>query len=120
MVVILTVGQSLGVISPALFTMMVLMALITTFMTTPLLTLLYPRDMIDSDLAGDATREMMALATRERRVMVGVTDPVTAQPLLELAKRLRGLDESPATIILASVVRPPGLRAGAGQPLGDG
>ena len=37
------------------------MALITTFMTTPLLTLLYPRDMIDSDLAGDVTREMMAL-----------------------------------------------------------
>jgi len=107
-IVILTIGRSLGVISPALFTMMVLMALITTFMTTPLLTLLYPRDMIDSDLTGDATREMMALVTRDRRVMVGVTDPVTAQPLLELAKRLRGLDESPATIILASVVRPPG------------
>jgi len=108
MVVILTIGQSLGVVSPALFTMMVLMALITTFMTTPLLTLLYPRDLIDSDLAGDVTREMMALVARERRVMVGVTDPVTAGPLLELAKRLRGLDESPATIILASVVRPPG------------
>jgi len=108
MVVILTVGQSLGVVSPALFTMMVLMALITTFMTTPLLTLLYPRDLIDTDLAGDITREMMALVARERRVMVGVTDPVTAGPLLELAKRLRGLDESPATIILASVVRPPG------------
>ena len=107
-IVILTIGRSLGVISPALFTMMVLMALITTFMTTPLLTLLYPRDKIDSDLTGDATREMMALATRERRVMVGVTDPVTAQPLLELARRLRSLDESPATIILASVVRPPG------------
>jgi Kef-type K+ transport system membrane component KefB len=107
-IVILTIGRALGVISPALFTMMVLMALITTFMTTPLLTLLYPRDMIDSDLAGDATREMMALATRERRVMVGVTDPVTAQPLLELARKLRGLDESQATIILASVVRPPG------------
>jgi nucleotide-binding universal stress UspA family protein len=108
MVVILTIGQSLGVVSPALFTIMVLMALITTIMTTPLLTLLYPRDLIDSDLAGDVTREMMALVARERRVMVGVTDPVTAGPLLELAKRLRGLDESPATIILASVVRPPG------------
>jgi Kef-type K+ transport system membrane component KefB/nucleotide-binding universal stress UspA family protein len=108
MVVILTIGQSLGVVSPALFTIMVLMALITTIMTTPLLTLLYPRDLIDTDLAGDITREMMALVARERRVMVGVTDPVTAGPLLELAKRLRGLDESPATIILASVVRPPG------------
>jgi len=107
-IVILTIGRGLGVISPALFTMMVLMALITTFMTTPLLTVLYPRDMIDSDLAGDVTREMMALSSRERRVMVGITDPITARPLLELAKHLRGTDESPTTIILASVVRPPG------------
>jgi Kef-type K+ transport system membrane component KefB len=35
--VILNAGLELGVLSPQLFTMMVLMALITTFMTTPLL-----------------------------------------------------------------------------------
>lgn len=35
--VILNIGLDIGVISPALFSMMVLMALITTFMTTPLL-----------------------------------------------------------------------------------
>lgn len=35
--VILNVGLEIGVISPTLFTMMVLMALVTTFMTTPLL-----------------------------------------------------------------------------------
>jgi len=35
--VILNAGLDLGVLSPPLFTMMVLMALITTFMTTPLL-----------------------------------------------------------------------------------
>jgi Kef-type K+ transport system membrane component KefB/nucleotide-binding universal stress UspA family protein len=40
--VILTIGLELGVISPTLFTMLVLMALITTFMTTPLLELVYP------------------------------------------------------------------------------
>ena len=40
--VILSVGLELGVISPALFTMMVLMALITTAMTTPLLAWVYP------------------------------------------------------------------------------
>jgi Kef-type K+ transport system membrane component KefB/nucleotide-binding universal stress UspA family protein len=107
-IVILTIGASLGVISPALFTMMVLMALVTTFMTTPLLTVLYPRDKIDEDLATDTTREMMALTARERRVMVGVTDPLTARPLLDLARVLRGVDDTAATIILASVVRPPG------------
>lgn len=39
--VILNIGLDLKVISPALFSMMVLMALVTTFMTTPLLRLMY-------------------------------------------------------------------------------
>lgn len=39
--VVLNIGLDLGVISPTLFTMMVLMALITTFMTTPLLKWIY-------------------------------------------------------------------------------
>jgi Kef-type K+ transport system membrane component KefB len=41
--VILGVGLDIGVITPTLFTMMVLMALATTVMTTPLLALLQPR-----------------------------------------------------------------------------
>lgn len=40
--VILNIGLDIGVISPALFSMMVLMALTTTFMTTPLLELVCP------------------------------------------------------------------------------
>ena len=35
--VILNAGLDLGILSPALFTMMVLMALVTTFMTSPIL-----------------------------------------------------------------------------------
>lgn len=40
--VILNVGLDIGVISPALFSMMVLMALVTTFMAAPLLEWVYP------------------------------------------------------------------------------
>ncbi|HSA55536.1 MAG TPA: cation:proton antiporter, partial [Gemmatimonadaceae bacterium] len=40
--VVLNVGLDIGVISPALFAMMVLMALVTTFMTSPLLERIYP------------------------------------------------------------------------------
>ncbi len=40
--VILNIGLDIKVISPALFSMMVLMALVTTFMTTPLLALVCP------------------------------------------------------------------------------
>jgi Kef-type K+ transport system membrane component KefB/nucleotide-binding universal stress UspA family protein len=41
--IVLNIGLDLGVISPALFTMMVIMALATTFMTTPLLQWFYPQ-----------------------------------------------------------------------------
>lgn len=40
--VVLNIGLDIGVISPALFAMMVIMALVTTLMTTPLLELVYP------------------------------------------------------------------------------
>jgi len=40
--VALNIGLDIGVITPALFTMMVIMALTTTFMTSPLLELVYP------------------------------------------------------------------------------
>ena len=40
--VVLNLGLDLGIISPALFSMLVVMALVTTFMTTPLLMRLYP------------------------------------------------------------------------------
>jgi len=49
--VILNVGLELGVISPTLFSMMVIMALVTTFMTTPLLDLL-ARPRSTGELAG--------------------------------------------------------------------
>jgi len=41
--VILNIGLDIGVISPAMFSIMVLMALVTTFMTTPLLEWVYPK-----------------------------------------------------------------------------
>jgi len=46
--VILNIGLDIGVISPALFSMMVLMALVTTFMTTPVLRLICARELEES------------------------------------------------------------------------
>jgi Kef-type K+ transport system membrane component KefB/nucleotide-binding universal stress UspA family protein len=50
--IVLNIGLDLGVISPTVFSMMVLMALFTTFMTSPLLEWVYPqremaRDLVD-------------------------------------------------------------------------
>lgn len=52
--VALNVGLDIGVISPALFTMMVFMALMTTFMTSPLLGLVLPPSYHEEQLSRGA------------------------------------------------------------------
>lgn len=47
--VILNVGLDLGVITPPVFAVMVLMAIVTTLMTAPALALIYPAERIRSD-----------------------------------------------------------------------
>src|SRR5205085_5868837 len=54
--IVLNIGLDLGVISPTLFTMMVLMALLTTFMTTPLLALVYPVEAMVRDEEKEVAR----------------------------------------------------------------
>ena len=46
--VILDIGLDIGVISPALFSMMVVMALVTTFMTSPILSVVCARELEES------------------------------------------------------------------------
>ncbi|MBZ5721484.1 MAG: cation:proton antiporter [Acidobacteriia bacterium] len=52
--VILNIGLDIKVISPALFSMMVMMALVTTFMTTPVLELICPDKMIRATMPVEA------------------------------------------------------------------
>jgi Kef-type K+ transport system membrane component KefB/nucleotide-binding universal stress UspA family protein len=51
--IVLNIGLDLGVISPTLFTMMVIMALVTTFITTPLLQWVYPPEELQRQLADE-------------------------------------------------------------------
>ena len=50
--VILNIGLDIKIISPALFSMMVIMALVTTFMTTPVLNLICPKEMLQGEKVG--------------------------------------------------------------------
>ena len=127
--VILTIGLELGVISPALFTMMVLMALVTTFMTTPLLELVYPARRI--------REEQMAIAERQTGLAAGGTTAVlplslpSAGPgLLRAAaacagpaglRRVYALHLTRAEDDLLTETRPrdPGVARAALQPLLD-
>lgn len=52
--IVLNLGLDVGVIGPTLFTMMVLMALVTTFITTPVLDVVYPPDQHVDDLLAAA------------------------------------------------------------------
>ena len=53
--IILNIGLDLGVISPALFAMMVLMAIVTTIMTTPALAVIYPLERLRAELLAPET-----------------------------------------------------------------
>jgi len=55
--VILNVGLDIGVISPSLYSMMVVMALVTTFMTTPLLEWAYPLRLVREEMAAVSPEE---------------------------------------------------------------
>ena len=57
--VVLNIGLDIGVISPALFTILVVMALVTTFMAGPLIELIYPKRISDQKPAAVAS-EMAA------------------------------------------------------------
>jgi Kef-type K+ transport system membrane component KefB/nucleotide-binding universal stress UspA family protein len=80
--VFLTVGLEIGIISPALFTMMVLMALATTFMTSPLLEWIYPARLI-RDAALGAPEDVKAFT-----VLVPVALPSAGPELLRMATSL--------------------------------
>jgi Kef-type K+ transport system membrane component KefB len=58
--VILNIGLDVGVISPVLFSMMVLMALVTTFMASPLLEWVYPSRLIREEIAADLKEHVTA------------------------------------------------------------
>jgi Kef-type K+ transport system membrane component KefB len=74
--VVLTVGLDLGILSPALFTMMVAMALVTTFMATPVLVAmkLAPARQKISQLSGAPDSEM-ALSAETSGVVLAYRKP---------------------------------------------
>lgn len=79
--VILTIGLDLGVISPALFVMMVLMALATTVMTTPLLEWIYPARLIRQETVGEDEEAAFT-------VLIPVALPSSGPTLFEMARAL--------------------------------
>ncbi len=102
--VILNVGKQLGVLDDELFTMMVLMALITTAMTGPLLKRVYSDRVMQRDIAA---AERGALGVIDSyRVLVLVDDQERAAAMAALGAAFLGTAQ-PAQIVLSRlIIRP--------------
>jgi len=89
--IVLNIGLSLHVISPLLFTMLVIMALVTTFMTSPLLEWTYPKHLIKLDVEEPSEVELgLDTAAANYRILVPVANPSTQKGLMQLAVAIAG------------------------------
>jgi Kef-type K+ transport system membrane component KefB len=110
--VILNVGREFGILDDRLFTMLVVMAVITTIMTEPALRLVYPDRYLLRDIA-EAERAAMGTVDAYR-VVVAVGDPLRSGHLAEAAACMVA-DEDPSEVVLTRFSRPKsGLEVGSG------
>jgi Kef-type K+ transport system membrane component KefB len=96
--IVLNIGYDLGVLKPEIFAMMVLMALITTFMTGPAL------DLINHFSAKDV-EEVVVKAKQKFRVLLSFANPLSGKKLARIANLISGYSKS-STEIMALHVTP--------------
>lgn len=113
--IILNVGLEKGLLSPELFTLMVIMALVTTVMTGPLLTFTYPQRRVARDIA-EAERAALGEEAVDRILVLG-RDGQDNRLLVDLAVGALG-GARPAEIVIADLT-PQGraLEVGSGMSL---
>ncbi|BAZ52640.1 sodium/hydrogen exchanger [Nostoc sp. NIES-4103] len=108
--IVLNIGLELGVISPLVFTMLVIMALVTTFMTSPLLEWTYPKRLIKLDLVEPQAEQQTDIDTtnqgeyRPYRILVPVANPSTQKGLLQLAVAIALNYQQPAIVNPLSLI----------------
>jgi Kef-type K+ transport system membrane component KefB len=108
--IVLNIGLDLGLISPALFTMLVIMALVTTFMAGPALRLLDPRGEL-SDAPEDELRRAVGARPTTSSIIVAPQDDRALDALLALAEPL-ARSEPPRALMLVRLLRPVALATG--------
>jgi Kef-type K+ transport system membrane component KefB/nucleotide-binding universal stress UspA family protein len=99
--IILNVGRDLGVINNTVFAMMVIMALVTTALTTPALHWILPRKLMEKETVPDTGGGYS--------VLIPVSMPSSGGSLLQLADALTGADDTERQIF-ALALRPPQYR----------
>jgi Kef-type K+ transport system membrane component KefB len=108
--IVLNIALDIGVISTLLFTMLVVMALVTTFMAGPLLRLIDPKGKFSEPIEEEvrrarATEEQLAITVPAKAILVAPQDPDNLDALLTLAEPLAQA-VPPREIIMVQVVAP--------------
>jgi Kef-type K+ transport system membrane component KefB/nucleotide-binding universal stress UspA family protein len=91
--IVLNIGLSLGVISPLLFTMLVIMALVTTVMTSPLLELTYPKQQILQQQNSPNSPVVDSPSAPPYKILVPVANPKSQAGLIQLAMAIALSDD---------------------------
>jgi Kef-type K+ transport system membrane component KefB len=98
--IVLNIGLELHVISPTLFAMLVLMALVTTLATTPILQFIAPRHRLQQEADAIEAASKLAAATKERSgTLVAVMNPDSATSLLDVASSLSSAEDPPPRVM---------------------
>ncbi len=122
--IVLNIGLDLGVISTQLFTMLVVMALVTTFMAGPILRLIDPRhelsEPVEEELhqARRVSTDAIPTAATARAILVAPQDERNLDALIALAEPLAKATP-PRELVIAQVVIPDRFVTGTSLDAGD-
>jgi Kef-type K+ transport system membrane component KefB len=108
--IVLNIGLELGVITPALFTSMVIVALVTTFMTGPALRLIDPRHRF-SVRPEEELQAAASAAAPDKAILVAPQDGKNLDSLLALAEPL-ARSEPRRELILVRLLTSPRIATG--------
>ncbi len=92
--VVLNIGLDLGVLSPEIFSMLVVMALLTTFMTGPLM------ELILFIYRNDEVEKVVSAAKKKYKVLVSFANPEKAPKLLRISQMFAGNSEQGLVTVL--------------------
>jgi Kef-type K+ transport system membrane component KefB len=115
-IVIVTVGLQLHILDQSLYTLMIVMAIVTTAMAGPLLRFIYPERFVRRDIA-EADRVALGTAAGHR-ILVLIETPETAAPLVEIGAALAASRERSELILSHLVAHQHDARLEVGTGLG--
>jgi K+:H+ antiporter len=102
-IVILSVGLQLRILDQSLYSLMIVMAIVTTMMAGPLLRLIYPDRYVERDIA-EADRAALGTPAGHR-ILVLIEAPETAAPLVDIGVALAASREH-SQLILCQLAAP--------------